>query len=150
MAKDKLAELRLKSRLIHQLPTLSQCEIARRWRVDPDTARGIIRDAKIPRARGPWKRARYCILDIWRLEGIPISTALSRSDHSELMSPLLKVSDLAEVCRCSSATIRNWVRAGMITSITLGGSIRFHDHVISSLFEGNEVPKTEFITRRQI
>ena len=67
MAKDKLAELRLKSRLIHQLPTLSQCEIARRWRVDTDTARGIIRDAKIPRARGRWERARYCILDIWWL-----------------------------------------------------------------------------------
>jgi len=64
------SNLRKHSKALAGLPVLSQIEIAARWKLGPDTVRKLIKVHNIPTAPGPWKRARYVISDIWRVEGV--------------------------------------------------------------------------------
>lgn len=124
--KQVMANLRAAARTASNLPSLSQSQIAQRWRLDADTVRKIIREHHLLPVPGPWRRARYSTLDIWRIEGIPHTVALDTSLHGDLLEPLATANDLAVQCDCTPATIRNWAREGVLPSLRLGGSVRFH------------------------
>jgi hypothetical protein len=124
--KQVMANLRAAARTASNLPALSQSQIAHRWRLDADTVRKIIRDHHLLPVPGPWKRARYSMLDVWRIEGIPHTVALDTSLHGDLLEPLATASDLAVQCHCTPATVRNWAREGVLPCLRLGGSVRFH------------------------
>lgn len=121
-----MAKLRAAARSASNLPALSQSQVATRWRLDADTVRKIIREHNLLPVPGPWKRARYSMLDVWRIERIPHTAALDPSLHSDLLEPLARATDLAKQCDCTPATIRNWAREGVLPSLRLGGSVRFH------------------------
>lgn len=131
--KQVMANLRAAARTASNLPALSQSQIAQRWRLDADTVRKIIRDHHLLPVPGPWKRARYSMLDIWRIEGIPHTVALDTSLRCDLLEPLATASDLAVQCGCTPATIRNWAREGVLPSLRLGGSVRFHIFAVQSV-----------------
>ncbi|WP_207383430.1 helix-turn-helix domain-containing protein, partial [Thalassovita autumnalis] len=121
-----MANLRAAARTTSNLPSLSQSQIAQRWRLDADTVRKISREHHLLPVPGPWKRARYSMLDVWRIEGIPHTVALDTSLRGDLLEPLATANDLAVQCGCTPATIRNWAREGVLPSLRLGGSVRFH------------------------
>jgi len=128
--KQVMANLRAAARSASNLPLLSQSQIARRWKLDADTARKVIRGHQLLPVPGPWKRARYSMLDVWRIEGIPHTVAMDWSQHRDLFEPLATASDLAKQFDCTPATIRNWAREGILPNIRLGGSVRFHTFAV--------------------
>lgn len=134
--KQIMANLRAAARTASSLPALSQSQIAQRWRLDADTVRKIIREHHLLPAPGPWKRARYSMLDIWRVEGIPHTVALNPSLHDDLLKPLATSNDLAVQCHCTAATVRNWAREGVLPCLRLGGSIRFHIFAVRGVLSG--------------
>ena len=115
------------------LPVLSQTEIAARWKLGPDTVRKLIKDHNIPTAPGPWKRARYVISDIWRVEGVSAALMGDPGHHEALLSPLLTADDLARWLGCVPATVRSYAREGLLKPIRLGSTIRFRLSDVSSL-----------------
>lgn len=124
--KRNMTNLRAAARSARNLPTLSQAEIAKRWRLNADTVRKILKPLNLPPVPGPWKRARYAIQDIWRLEGIPQVQISDEALHAQLMEPLRTAGELAHQLGCDPATVRNWAREGHIPCARLQGSIRFH------------------------
>ena len=85
---------------------------------------------------GPWKRAKYSVLDIWRLESIPHSNAMDVSRHVDFLEPLTTARALADEFECDPATIRAWAREGTLPSIRLGGSVRFHTFAVRRALDG--------------
>ncbi|WP_169798757.1 helix-turn-helix domain-containing protein [Falsihalocynthiibacter arcticus] len=128
-----MTNLRAAARITSNLPTLSQSQIAKRWQMDADTVRNIIRKHHLSPVPAPWKRARYSILDIWRVEGVSHASALDLSQHSDLLEPLATANDLAKLYNCTPATIRNWARESVLPSFRLGGSVRFHMFAIQEV-----------------
>jgi hypothetical protein len=53
-----MTNLRAAARSTSKLPSLSQTQIAKRWQLDADTVRMIIRSHHLMYVPGPWKRAR--------------------------------------------------------------------------------------------
>ena len=131
----RLSNLRKSSKALAGLPALSQTQIATRWKLDPDTVRKLLRDHRIPTAPGPWKRARYVISEIWRVEGVSAATMSDLEHHVALFEPLLTANDLAELLECVPATVRNYAREGRLRSIRLGATIRFRKCDLSALLE---------------
>ncbi len=107
------------------MPVLTVPQIAKRWRLDPDTVRPILRDRELPKAPGPWRHPRYALMDILRLEGVQGEQLERPEDFPELSEPLMTATELAELFVCVPATIRNYAAQDLIPSIRLGGSIRF-------------------------
>ncbi|WP_375264233.1 helix-turn-helix domain-containing protein [Palleronia sp.] len=107
------------------MPVLTVPQIAKRWRLDPDTVRPILRARDIPKAPGPWRHPRYAFMDILRLEGVQGEQLERPEDFSDLSEKLMTATELAEQFVCVPATIRNWAAQDLIPSIRLGGSIRF-------------------------
>lgn len=134
--KHNMANLRAAARSTSNLPTLSQSQIAKRWRLDTDTVRKIIRDHHVIPVPGPWKRARFSVLDAWRIEGIPHTLAIDPSRKEELLASLTTARALADEFECTPATIRTWAREGTLPSVRLGGSIRFHTFAVRSVLDG--------------
>lgn len=133
---NRLSKLRKTTKSLKKLPVLKQVEIARRWQLDPDTVRKLIRMHNVPAAQGPWKRSRYYIAEIWRIEGVSAALMSDPDGHEALLEPLLTASDLAEQQGCTPATIRNYAREGLLKSIRLGTTIRFRWSDVSQPFEG--------------
>jgi len=131
-----LSKLRKSARANASLPVLTQSQIARRWQLDPDTVRKILRKCSVPAVPGPWKRSRYSILEIWRVEGVSTADLSDQTRHEALFEPLLTASDLADEFGCVPATIRNYVRENHLKSIRLGGSIRFRWSDVRQLPDG--------------
>ena len=129
----RLSNLRKSSKALAGLPVLSQTQIAKRWKLDPDTVRKLLRDHNVPTAPGLWKRARYAIVEIWRVEGVSAATMGDRDYHEALFEPLLTANDLADVLECCPATVRNYARDEMLQSIRLGATIRFRTCDVSKL-----------------
>ena len=127
------SNLRKYSKALAGLPVLSQTEIAVRWKLGPDTVRKLIKVHNIPTAPGPWKRARYVISDIWRVEGVSAAMMGDPGHHEALLSPLLTADDLAKWLGCVPATVRNYAREGLLKPIRLGSTIRFRLSDVSSL-----------------
>jgi hypothetical protein len=134
--KNNMANLRAAARSTSNLPSLSQSQIAKRWQLDADTVRKIIRDHHLMPVPGPWKRARFSVLDVWRAEGIPHTIAMDPSRHEELSEPLTTARAMADENDCTPATIRTWAREGTLPSIRLGGSVRFHTFAVRSVLDG--------------
>ncbi len=128
--KHNMANLRAAARSISDLPTLSQADIARRWALDSDTVRKIMSPLHLPPVHGPWKRPRYSIQDIWRIEGITHSQMKNQALHGDLLEPLLKACAVAPRYFCVPATILNWAREGLIPCARLGVSVRFHSFAV--------------------
>ena len=80
------SNLRKYSKALAGLPVLSQTEIEARWTLGPDTVRQLIKDHNIPTAPGPWKRARYVISDIRRVEGVSAAMMGDPGHHEALLS----------------------------------------------------------------
>lgn len=133
--KNNLANLRKAARSASNLPTLSQTQIANRWRVDPDTARKILKEFGPPPVPGPWKRARYALLDIWCIEGISPAKIADPVIRADLLMPLKTAQELAQEWTCDPATVRNWARVGRLPFLRLGGSLRFHHHAVRDCFD---------------
>ncbi|MDO5704914.1 MAG: helix-turn-helix domain-containing protein [Paracoccus sp. (in: a-proteobacteria)] len=112
------------------LPPITQAILARHWRVDPDTARRVLRETRLPQVPGPYRTARYGWPDVWRLEGAPHAQITDPARHAELMEPLLTAEDLAKSYGCTATTIRNWARARILPAIRIGGSHRFRASAI--------------------
>lgn len=136
----RLSNLRKSSKALAGLPVLSQTQIAKRWKLDPDTVRKLLRDHSVPTAQGPWKRARYAIAEIWRVEGVSAATMSDREHHEALFEALLTANDLAEVLECCPATVRNYARDQMLKSIRLGTTIRFRKCDVGGFSETFEGP----------
>ncbi len=128
--KRNMTNLRAAARSTRNLPTLSQVEIAKRWDLDADTVRKIMAPLRIPPVHGPWKRSRYSIQDVWRIEGIAHSQITEQALHAELLKPLETADIVAPRYRCVPATILNWAREGRIPCARLGGSVRFHSFTV--------------------
>tara|TARA_R110002049_G_scaffold2822_4_gene22835 strand:- start:2577 stop:2969 length:393 start_codon:yes stop_codon:yes gene_type:complete len=122
---NRLSKLRKSSKSRRKLPVLTQVEIARRWQLDPDTVRKLIRIHNVPAAPGPWMRSRYPIAEIWRIEGVSAALMSDPENHEALFEPLLTANDLAEVMGCVPATVRKYARDETLKSIRLGITIRF-------------------------
>ena len=133
---NRLSNLRKSSKALVGLPVLSQTQVATRWKLHPDTVRKLLRDHSIPQVPGPWKRARYAISEIWRVEGVSAATMSDCSHHEALFEGLLTATDLAELLVCVPATVRNYARDNVLSSIRLGATIRFRRSDVSELFEG--------------
>jgi hypothetical protein len=132
----RLLNLRKSSKALAGLPVLSQTQISKRWKLDPDTVRKLLRDHSIPTAPGPWKRARYAISEIWRVEGVSAATMSDPEHHTALFEPLLTANDLAELLDCVPATVRNYARDELLKSIRLGTTIRFRRCDVSAVQDG--------------
>ncbi len=131
-----LSNLRKSSRALAGLPVLSQTQIAARWKLDPDTVRKLLRDHSVPTAPGPWKRARYAISEIWRVEGVSAAMMSDPEHHEALFEALLTANDLAKVLGCCAATVRNYARDELLRSVRIGATIRFRTCDVSALLEG--------------
>lgn len=131
----RLSTLRTCSAALAGLPSLSQTQISNRWQLHSDTVRRVLREYSIRPAPGPWKRPRYAITDVWRVEGVSHAEMLDQAQHPALLEPLLTGKDLAEELGCVPATIRNYARDNIIPSLRIGGSIRFRKHQIEGLFD---------------
>ena len=115
---------------------LTQAEIARRWQLDPDTVRKLLRKRNVPAVPGAWKRSRFAISEIWRIEGVSAAQMRDPENHEALLEPLLTANDLAEVMGCVPATVRNYARDEILKSIRLGTTIRFRWSDVSQLLDG--------------
>ena len=128
---NRLSKLRKSSKSLSSLPVLTQTQIARRWRLDPDTVRELLRVHNPPAAPGPWKWPRYSIAEIWRIEGVSAEQMSDPEKHEALFEPLLTANDLAEELDCVPATVRNYAREDLLKSIRLGTNIRFRRDEVS-------------------
>ena len=107
------------------MPVLTVPQIAKRWRLDPDTVRPILQSHRLPQVPGPWRHPRYAFMDILRLEGVQGDRLERPDDFPDLSEKLMTASELAKKFECVPATIRNYAAQDRIPSIRLGGSIRF-------------------------
>ena len=128
--KRNITKLRAAARSTRNLPSLSQAEIAKRWVLDPDTVRKIMSPLRIPPVHGPWKRPRYSILDIWRIEGVAHPRITDQTKVAELFKPLETAVIVAPRYHVVPGTIRDWAKNGIIPCARLGGSVRFHSFAV--------------------
>jgi hypothetical protein len=128
---NRLSKLRKSSKSLSSLPVLTQTQIARRWQLDPDTVRKLLQMHNVPAAPGPWKRSRYSIVEIWRVERVSAADMSDPEKHESLFEPLLTANDLAEELDCVPATVRNYARDDLLKSIRLGANIRFRRDEVS-------------------
>jgi len=129
----QLSNIRKSATVLAGLPVLSQTHIAVRWKLDPDTVRKLLRKHNVPSAPGPWKRPRYAISEIWRIEGVSAATMSDRDHHEALFEPLLTANDLADLLDCCPATVRNYARNKLLESVRLGATVRFRKCGVSAL-----------------
>lgn len=126
------ASVRALKTLSPSAPRLSQAEISRRWQLDPDTCRRLIREFNLPATSGPGGRDRYSLRDIWRIEGLSNVPFQDSSAPAWWLLPLFTAADLADLFEVTPACIRTWVRTGRIPAVRLGQSLRFHARDILS------------------
>ena len=60
-----------------------------------------------------------------------------------LMEPLLTVEDVARRLNTSEASVRRWLRRGMLTGIQVGGEWRVERAELEDFIERNRRPKKE-------
>jgi len=134
--KTKKHNIRAALQALAGLPNLSQAQVARRWHLDADTVRPILKAHRLPPVPGPWKHPRYAMADIWRIEGVPEPSILNQECHADLLKPLKTASELAAIKECDPATIRNWARDKTLPCVRLGTNIRFHASAKSEVRDG--------------
>jgi hypothetical protein len=128
---NRLSKLRESASALAGLPVLTQTQIARRWQLDPDTIRKLLPMHNVPAAPGPWKRNRYSIVEIWRVEGVSAANMSDPEKHEALFEPLLTANDLAKEQELTPSAIRNYAREDLLKSIRLGTNIRFRRAEVS-------------------
>lgn len=126
----KTSNIRKTARALAGLPSLSQTEIGKRWKLDTDTVRRLLKEHGVASVPSALKRPHYSLADVWRLEGVSNADLHNSDRHSGLEAPLLTAHDVAKVAGTTPTTIRNYARDKTLESIKLGGSIRFRSSVL--------------------
>ena len=138
-----MQKLRHLSVALGHLPVWNLTQISRHWQFDPDTTRKILVRNQVKPVLGRWKRKRYSILEVWRVEGVPESQMMDAARHAELQETLISASTFAKAVNCSPATVRRYARENYIQSIWFGGSIRFRPSTLRAFLQRSEVEIAE-------
>jgi hypothetical protein len=128
---NRLSKLRKSASALADLPVLTQTQIARRWQLDPDTVRKHLRMHNPPAAPGPWKRNRYSIAEIWRIEGVSAEQMKNPENHEALFEKLLTANDLAKEQKSTPEKIRKYAREDLLKSFRVGTNVRFRRAEVS-------------------
>ena len=110
---------------------LSVEDVARHWKLRPETVRKFIAAGRLPATR-LGRQYRLTWQDVWSLEDgrMPRGAAQRRYEL-----PLLTKKELAVRCRVSVRTVERWLSDGLPTR-NIGGSIRFNPGEVGDWLAG--------------